>query len=232
MIKIKKCLVCDNFFETSKKYPQKIVCSSSCAAKYGYLQKSEKRTCKYCSEIFRISKSSKRETCEKHRKSVIKRCEYCGEQKLMKKDASFCSLKCSGQHNAISFKKENCSECKKEFDILKISSAKNKNKFCSDKCKNEYYKKHSPKRLPSRYGDSWWEKRQEIISRDGYKCLMCNSSDNLQVHHFIKMKMFKNVEDSHYDDNLGTFCRTCHYKVEKINYTSYTNFMKDIVCTH
>ena len=59
---------------------------------------------------------------------------------------------------------------------------------------------------------------------------MCSSTEKLEVHHFIKMKYFKNVEEAHFEDNLGTFCNTCHYKVEKINYTSYTNYMKDIVC--
>lgn len=126
-----------------------------------------------------------------------------------------------------------CDECKKVFKRSSMHVNKNKNKFCDKTCKHIYYQKHFDiKRYPSRYGDSWWYKRLNALERDK-KCLICNSQENLQVHHFIKLKFFHNSEDAHFINNLGTFCRSCHYKVEKMNYNSYDHFInnynKDIV---
>ena len=227
---MKTCLICKKQFKTNNKHKKQIVCSNSCAAKYGYLQRSVEKTCIYCKENFRIDKNSTREYCEKHRKMTKKECLNCKKEKHIRKDSKFCSSQCSYEYNSKATEKEKCSECGSIFNIIKITNAKNKNKFCSDTCKKSFYKKHYPSRSASRYGRSWRNIREKIIKRDNNKCLMCSSTEKLEVHHFIKMKYFKNVEEAHFKDNLGTFCNTCHYKVEKINYTSYTNYMKDIVC--
>lgn len=73
---------------------------------------------------------------------------------------------------------------------------------------------------------NWKAKRKEILERDGYKCRVCSSSDELQIHHrqyhFIKAtKQFKPPWD--YPENLLiTLCSKCHsrghaqYKVPSI----------------
>lgn len=60
----------------------------------------------------------------------------------------------------------------------------------------------------------WIEKRAEIILRDNNRCVICNSDENLEVHHrqyhFIKgLKRFKAPWD--YENQLMiTLCSKCH----------------------
>ncbi|MGC8866143.1 MAG: HNH endonuclease [Bacteroidales bacterium] len=62
----------------------------------------------------------------------------------------------------------------------------------------------------------WQQRREEILRRDGYRCRVCNSSDNLQVHH--RQYHYDTQHDSfkkpwEYDDaNLITLCESCHKK--------------------
>jgi hypothetical protein len=53
----------------------------------------------------------------------------------------------------------------------------------------------------------WLEKRQEILARDGGKCVACGSSDRVQVDHKIPVSLggaeFEN-------ENLQVLCRGCH----------------------
>lgn len=54
----------------------------------------------------------------------------------------------------------------------------------------------------------WEERRQRIIWRDGYKCRLCNASDNvaeLQVHH----RQYSSLRDEK-DEDLVTLCGSCH----------------------
>lgn len=63
----------------------------------------------------------------------------------------------------------------------------------------------------------WKEKRNYILKRDGYKCTMCGSTHNLQVHHKYYIKhQGKYIEPWDYsDDALITLCARCHYRVHK-----------------
>ena len=60
----------------------------------------------------------------------------------------------------------------------------------------------------------WREKRQEIIIRDEYKCVICSSTESLEVHHrqyhfFKRVKKYK--EPWEYPSNLLiTLCKSCH----------------------
>ena len=55
--------------------------------------------------------------------------------------------------------------------------------------------------------DKWSEIRQSVIERDNFKCAVCDSPDNLHVHHLT----YKNV-GSEKDEDLITLCRDCHFK--------------------
>lgn len=74
---------------------------------------------------------------------------------------------------------------------------------------------------------NWKAKRKEVIERDQYKCVICNSKEDLQVHHrqyhFVKAtKKFK-VPWDYPQHLLITLCSNCHsrghskYKVPSIN---------------
>lgn len=227
----RKCKICDNSFYINSKNDDKIVCSPTCAAKYGYLKNSEIRQCYICKSDFRILKTSNRQTCEKHRRSYILVCNECGNDYIGRKNSMYCSYQCASVGKAKKTKKYNCDYCGKEYDILIIAASKNKNHYCSEDCKKRYYRDNKPKG-PRKYSGIWNRIRKQALKRDNNKCLLCGSTNNLEVHHFKKVLDFDTPEDSHYIENLGTFCRTCHHVVEDENYLSYADFMKDIVCSH
>lgn len=52
---------------------------------------------------------------------------------------------------------------------------------------------------------------KKALERDGYKCVMCGSADNICIHH--NNGMSNNLED------LVTLCRKCHSNVEQKNVT-------------
>lgn len=56
--------------------------------------------------------------------------------------------------------------------------------------------------------------RASIISRDGAKCILCNKSDGLEVHHIIPVSIIKRLGLSEFfnvdKDNLTTLCRSCN----------------------
>lgn len=52
-------------------------------------------------------------------------------------------------------------------------------------------------------------KRERVKARDGNKCILCESTDNLEVHHVAAVAEGGSASD----DNLVTLCRECHQKV-------------------
>lgn len=68
------------------------------------------------------------------------------------------------------------------------------------------------------YGNTWEEKREEALERDGYECRICGKSQSvkypLHVHHVVKVKKFDDPDNAHTRDNLITLCKTHHRLVE------------------
>lgn len=57
----------------------------------------------------------------------------------------------------------------------------------------------------------WWrEKRMERLKLDGFKCQLCGSGMNLNVHHIN----YENLGKENIDD-IVTLCRSCHAKVHR-----------------
>lgn len=59
----------------------------------------------------------------------------------------------------------------------------------------------------------WKEKRSKILERDGYKCVLCGSTENLKVHHkqYHMTPTGKKYMPWCYDDKyLITLCAKCH----------------------
>ncbi len=60
----------------------------------------------------------------------------------------------------------------------------------------------------------WDTRRNQILKRDGYQCVVCKSSENLEVHHrqyhyIIDAGCYRNPWD-YPDYLLITLCKTCH----------------------
>ncbi len=48
--------------------------------------------------------------------------------------------------------------------------------------------------------------RQQVLRRDGWRCQLCGSMLNLEVHH----KQFRSHSGSDSESNLITLCARCH----------------------
>lgn len=64
----------------------------------------------------------------------------------------------------------------------------------------------------------WKKKREEILLRDNYKCIRCNSEENLQVHHTCYRTNL--LYWDYPNDTLETLCSSCH----DIAHTKSINF--------
>ena len=53
--------------------------------------------------------------------------------------------------------------------------------------------------------------REQVLSRDGWRCQACGSTSNLQVHHLVpRSKLGHDLPD-----NLMTVCCKCHIKLHR-----------------
>jgi len=53
--------------------------------------------------------------------------------------------------------------------------------------------------------------RQQVLSRDRYRCLVCGSSEHLEVHHVIPVA----IGGTNRPENLVTLCRDCHREADR-----------------
>jgi 5-methylcytosine-specific restriction endonuclease McrA len=54
--------------------------------------------------------------------------------------------------------------------------------------------------------------RKQVLRRDGWRCQICDSRQNLQVHH----KQRRSQQGSDEDSNLITLCASCHEDVHRM----------------
>jgi 5-methylcytosine-specific restriction endonuclease McrA len=68
-------------------------------------------------------------------------------------------------------------------------------------------KRIRPKRLRLRLDPEPYQRlRKQVLRRDGWKCQVCGSTQNLQVHH----KQLRSQMGSDDDSNVITLCVDCH----------------------
>lgn len=60
--------------------------------------------------------------------------------------------------------------------------------------------------------DYWNKVRNKVLERDGYKCKVCGSIDNLVIHH--KTYKHHGSELKHLED-LATVCSSCHKVIHR-----------------
>lgn len=224
---IKQCVICNCEFETvdTKRGREKQTCSVECARKLGKVNNLTTGCCKICGKLCETTKSAITANlpcyCDDHRVTRYeKECIICGKKFLAKKTStSLCSQECITQYNNNQKVTIKCAHCGKEFQQSRYNIYENKNSFCSKRCGNNYHQLLHP----TRYGGTWKRWKRHILKRDNYKCLKCGAKENLEQHHFKKLRFFDNPNDAHYDDNLGTFCKKCHKEIEN-EYTSLTDF--------
>lgn len=229
---IKKCLICQNDFETkdTKRGRKKQTCGGSCSRKLGSKNSREITKCKSCNKETLALKA--------HITQDSVYCEECSEGKKYKRVCTVCGKDFRAYNNTVrSCSKEcsaviagekqtecSCTECGKKIKRTSRDVYSGKNIFCDRRCANRYHSRKNP----SRYGGTWSRRTREIKERDKFTCQMCGRSKNydnntkLEVHHIIPATKFEDPNEAHYDENVVTYCRECHYIAEsKINNTLY-----------
>lgn len=61
--------------------------------------------------------------------------------------------------------------------------------------------------------EEWQTKRRLRLQMDGYRCQMCGSAINLQVHHITYEHLHEDAEI----DDLVTVCKTCHQQLHAVD---------------
>jgi 5-methylcytosine-specific restriction endonuclease McrA len=120
-----------------------------------------------------------------------------------------------------------------ETELSKLAEHKLREPTASDDAQTDYYDKLAQKKREQRerweqevkkrdeerhkflsyydylHSDEWQRKRRQRLKLDGYRCQMCGSGTNVQVHHISYDNLRKDAEI----DDLVTLCRACHAKV-------------------
>lgn len=59
---------------------------------------------------------------------------------------------------------------------------------------------------------TWYRfNKEQALDRDGRKCTVCSSPDNLEVHHIVQPQTGGHPYDQR---NLQTLCRPCHRRID------------------
>jgi len=58
---------------------------------------------------------------------------------------------------------------------------------------------------------SYDQLRKQVLQRDGWKCQVCGSRQNLQVHH----QQLRSQQGDDDDSNLITLCADCHEEIHR-----------------
>jgi len=228
-----KELICENCGGTYQEYPSKAersrFCSKECKSQWESKNKTGKNNPNWSGGKVELV------------------CENCGESfetnKYEKKNGrSFCSQKCAGEHRKEKMKGEkNPSwkggkieiECEWCGDTKKVTPAKKSQRFCSTECymywlsekrKNEaWVGEDNPMWKDGasddrRYGRNWAKQRKKAKKRDKHKCMLCDSKNDLVVHHKRPLRTFDKTKTSWWKEanklnNLITLCRSCHSKI-------------------
>ena len=58
---------------------------------------------------------------------------------------------------------------------------------------------------------SYHDLHQQVLERDGWRCQVCGSMQNLQVHHL----KFRSQAGGDEEQNLITLCEECHTRIHR-----------------
>lgn len=73
--------------------------------------------------------------------------------------------------------------------------------------------------------DRWRELRNEAIVRDGFRCVLCDNPQNLEVHHLS----YPELLGTESVNSLITLCHGCHVAIEKLKKNVITKRGKNIL---
>jgi len=158
-------------------------------------------------------------------------CEHCGTEyedfpaKINRCEHTYCSRQCAGK-GRMAERNVNCHQCGEVVDKPPRRTKRSERNFCSKECLSEWASEFHAGRNgpmwrggesyhPRNYGPNWDEQRQKAIERAGHRCMMCDSTSDLVVHHKRPLRTFDRDKREWWEtanslDNLLTLCRSCH----------------------
>ena len=181
----------------------------------------------YCSKecMFEYLKRNQIEViCDMCNKNFLK-----NKEQVKKNEKNFCSNECRlNYYNKFHRVVTKCDNCGKKISIKKSSFDNATTHFCDKKCFDEYRtsKKEVYEEIAHylRSCDKYKKWRRDVLKKDNYKCCICNSKENLQVHHIEELYkiclkynfIIDDIENSYeFNDILNgiTLCKKCHTKI-------------------
>lgn len=111
-----------------------------------------------------------------------------------------------------------CQKCDEEKEIEKFVKEKDKYRNYCKECRNKARRTGNPIgnkgvfRSRKKGGRFYYKFREEILARDGYKCVRCGNDKILHAHHIIPWN--ENEKLRYEPSNLVTLCDVCHAIVE------------------
>lgn len=220
------CVTCGKHFK--KSYETKY-CSKYCYDN-AYTNK-----CEVCGKIFN-GRYEGTKYCSKEcmKKMFSLKCNSCGKRFMSyNKNSKYCSKECQNKKNIKSI----CLNCGTKFN------SKYEAKYCSKDCRYEYLKhkdndnvKENIRKIVEfnvselinkgiegknnfgisrNYNNVGFTStiRDEVKSRDNYECRICNTKNNLEVHHIVKT-----IHGGNSDlENLITLCTSCHRAIDTLD---------------
>lgn len=174
-------------------------------------------------------------------------CDYCGSVNeappSKAKEAKYCDKECMSEHFKERFGGDGnpmwnggldeieCEWCGTTAEFVPAEAGVRR--FCSDSCYKSWLSEDrkgdawvgedNPAWAGGQerhrfYGPNWDDQREAALERDEYACVLCDSDDDLNVHHKVPIRNFDRDRDGWYRranalDNLVTLCRSCHMKV-------------------
>lgn len=220
--------------------------------------------CRYCDREFETKQARGSHEGHSHDQNNTVECYTCGDKfekyvsQIEKYDKHFCSEECriewlEESHNSKGSSSPSwdggkvtvkCSVCGDE--IKRWPSQTTHRVVCSEECFSELHSEtvsgeNNPNWIDGvvrEYGERWDSIREEIIERDGEKCLFCGVERDthknfygrdLSVHHIEPLRDFDSTEEANRRENLITVCSSCHNKVEEgvlsVDQTSMSEYM-------
>lgn len=225
------CVICKEktkrILNAGKKKASKLTCGKQqCTNTLAKMRHSKKHKikCAGCSNTFFAMKKNAKycsNLCKKYRYKLS--CVICKKTfNSAKSDTQTCSHECRWTLNRSKLITLICTECGVEFSRPTFTS-RDGEVFCSPQCNNKYFVQINYGTF-NRYGYEWYHIRKAVLSFYENTCQRCESKhDDLNVHHCVPFRYFKNPKQANVFDNLIPLCKKCHNEVHKENDEWYEN---------
>lgn len=209
----KPCAECGKDFEvddTKRNWQHKKICSDECQRaytnkqarlKYKPIEWPQKKVCVRCSADFLVHEGG-----NIAQKYCNAECQYAG--KLEKKAAEVEARR----------QPKRCEHCGNAFIAGKFTA--HKQRFCSNECrvfaknKMRYQDGTDRAKIRNSYKYDFKIIKPQILERDNYACVICESREDSHVHHWDNSGGHDHVNNAH--ENLVTLCNTCHSAIHRV----------------